>query len=164
MTDELKEMRPMKDILEEASRSWGWNNLQVQHNEANDCHFLQSFYTLDENSYSLYLEGFNKSHWVKITLYSQIIIPDARKTDTCVVLNQINQYSMPGSLTLTDDKQTKYSHFVDTEDIIVGTKFLENMFAGARWAFRPATVRALGALAYTKVSVQEIIAQFEAGL
>ncbi|MFN3456308.1 MAG: hypothetical protein ACK4Z8_01865 [Novosphingobium sp.] len=150
----------LKSLLESTMKDWEWED-EVETNDDGNVHTVATPYVIDGNSYRMFLEGHDRSQLIKMYLYSPVSIPEKRHDDACVVLNRLNKNVYSGFLDLIGEN-VRYLHVVDVEGCEPEVQLVSNMRASAGNAFRPAITQALGALAFTKLSPKEIIAQYEA--
>lgn len=150
----------LKNLLEATMKDWEWED-EVETNEDTNVHTVATPYGIDGNSYRMFLEGHDGSQLIKMYLYSPLSIPDKRQKDACIVLNRLNKNVYSGHLDLAGDN-VRYIHVVDVEGCNPEVQLVTNMRSAAGNAFRPDITQALGALAFTKLSAEEIIAQYEA--
>lgn len=149
-----------KQYLAQVLTEWGWDDETVESNEEQGYHFVETTYGIDGNLYRLFIEGYDAPCLIKIFLYSPISVPERRFADGCVLVNRLNKSIYAGRLDLTDDS-VRYRHVVDVEGFEPVVRLVSNMREASANAFRPKIVEAIGALAFTKMKVGEIIAQFE---
>lgn len=150
----------LKNLLEATMKDWEWED-EVETNEDTSAHTVATSYQIDGNSYRMFLEGHDDAQLIKMYLYSPLSIPDKRQKDACIVLNRLNKNVYSGHLDLAGDN-VRYIHVVDVEGCQPEVQLVTNMRAAAGGAFRPDVTQALGALAFTKLSAEDIIAQYEA--
>jgi hypothetical protein len=150
----------LKQLIEATMKQWEWED-DIKTNEDGNLHSVSTNITLDENDYHLFLEMYDSSQLIKIWMYSPFKLPEKRFNDTCVVLNRLNKNIYAGYLNIIEDK-VRFYHCIDVEHCTPEVQLVTNMRKAAGNAFRPNIVQALGALAYTKMSAEDIIAQFEA--
>lgn len=150
----------LKSLLENTMKEWEWED-DVESNDDDSVHSVSTLYGIDGHSYRMYIEGHDGPKFIKVYLYSPISIPEKRHVEACVVLNRLNKSVYSGFLDLSGES-VRYVHVVDVEGCQPEVRIISNMRASAGSAFRSDIVQALGALAFTKASADEIIAQFEA--
>ena len=77
------------------------------------------------------------------------------------MLNRLNKNVYCGSLDLAGDS-VRYIQIVDVEGFTPEVQLITNIRTAAGSAFRAKITEAIGALAFTKLPVDDIIAQYEA--
>jgi len=150
----------LKSLLENTMKEWEWED-EVETNEEANVHTVATPYGIDGNSYRMFLEAHDGPQLIKMYLYSPLSIPEKRHREACVVLNRLNKNVYSGYLDLAGES-VRYVHVVDVEGCQPEVQTVTNMRASAGNTFRSDIVQALGALAFTKLSADEIIAQYEA--
>ena len=149
----------LKSLLENTMKEWEWED-EVETNEDGNVHIVATPYGIDGNSYRLFLEGHDGPQLIKIYLYSPHLIPEKRQKEACVVLNRLNKDVYAGALDLAGEN-VRFVQIIDVEGFIPEVRLLSNMRAAAGNAFRPQIAQAIGALAFTKLSADDVIAQYE---
>ena len=150
----------LKSLLEKTMKEWEWED-NVESNDDNNVHTVSTRYGIDGNSYRMYIEGYDGPQFIKMFLYSPLSIPEKRHKESCVVINRLNKDVYSGYLDLIGES-VRYVHVVDVEGCKPEVQIVTNMRIAAGNSFRSDIVQALGALAFTKLSADEIIAQYEA--
>ncbi|MEI6644356.1 MAG: YbjN domain-containing protein [Novosphingobium sp.] len=152
---------PYQALLEDTMAAWLWED-EVEYNEDGNFYHISTLYTVDKTSgYRMFLEAYVSSGLIKFYLYSPMLIPEKRYKDACVVLNRLNKNIYCGALDLSGES-VRYIQTVDVEGFAPEVQLISNIRNAAGNAFRPKIVEALGVLAFTKLSVEDIIAQYEA--
>lgn len=147
-----------RTLLQETLDFWEWDT-ELEIDEEDGSNFFSTSYNIDGNIYTLYL-GITPMHLARIYLHSPVSVPSNRSTDACVLINRLNYSIYSGCLNLIENR-VRYMHVIDLENASPDKHLISNMRIAAGNAFRPKIAQAIGALAFTKMSVDEIIEQFE---
>jgi len=150
----------LKSLLEKTMKEWEWED-QVKSNDEADVHTVSTLFRIDGNSYTMYIEGHDGPQFIKMFLYSPLSIPAKRHKEACVVINRLNKNVYSGFLDLIGER-VRYVHVVDVEGCKPEVQIFTNMRNAAGGSFRSDIVQALGALAFTNLSADAIMAQYEA--
>ena len=157
--DEPFEKHYFLDLLNNSLENWGfYADVEM------DSNFKHKFilnYDIDGLSeYRLHIEACTIADRLRFHLYSPIKIPKKRQAIACVVLNHINHNIQIGSLQ-TAEGTVRYTYTIDAEGLTVPVDWLSSMRTHMLRMFSPKVAEAIGAIAFTKMPADEIIARFE---
>ena len=148
-------------LLEDTMAAWLWED-KVEYDEDGNYYHIGTPYTIDgTSSYRMFIEAHVDSALIKFYVYSPISMPEKRHKDTCVVINRLNKNVYCGALDISGDN-VRYWQVVDVEGFNPEVQLITNIRQAAGAAFRAKVTEAIGSLAFTKVSAEDIIAQYEA--
>lgn len=154
-------MDKMKAWIEAAIESMQWEEEgEITHNAAADYYTFSMDHGIDGESYWFVLEARNKGELVQMFVYWDRDIPLDRRTDACVVLNELNRRLNCGHLELEEQK-VRYVNVIDIRDFDPGTALFDSMYEDLHKSLRQPITTALKSLACTDLSVHEIIQQVD---
>lgn len=150
----------LKDILQETLDSWGWED-EIIHDESDDTFLINTPYDIDNQTYSFAMWTDEPRQWIGLSIKSPLTVPEGRREQAAVLLNFFNRGLNIGRLELDPDTGgIFFKQIIDVE----GTQPTPTLFVNLRSAggasFGPHRVAAMGAIAFTKVDVSQVIEDF----
>lgn len=154
----------LKDVFQLALTEWEWEDA-IEHDDDDDTDYIRTATIMFDQRYSLVMYTDEDRQWITISVKSPVVIPKNRFEDAAVLLNRFNLGLKFGRFTTYDvDGGLIYSNTLDVEGLNVTPIVFTNLRDSAGFAFSEHRCNAIGALAFTKQAVVDIISDYEASI
>ena len=150
-------------ILQAALDSWGWEDA-IEHDSNDGSDFVTTTITLDDQRFRITLVADEARQWLTIILRVPFTIPPSRQTDGVALVNQLNRGLGMGHFVLEHDGAVDCQHTVDVEDAEPSAALYRNMLSGLIGALSAPRVAALGAVAFTRVPLAQVLDDLAAAM
>jgi hypothetical protein len=149
-----------KKTLQEFLECREWDD-EIEFNESSEEWFISTAVGIGEQSARLIVEGRDSTGIVGIYLYFHTKCKEAKADEMAKLLNWVNYSSFMGNFECLPDGSIRWKLKMDCENIVLtGVGLSQNVQHG--WDVAEKYADAIMAVAFTKTSADEIIAEHEA--
>jgi hypothetical protein len=147
-------------VIEEFVEEVGWKD-EVERIEEEGTSRLAVRLTVSNQSYRLFIEGYEARQWVALFLYPPFGVIDGKFLDACMLFNFINDsYSYTGRITVHDDGTIRYRQIVDVGNVVPTAGMIRDMLRCAVNLFET-NADSITSVALTGKSYESIRAEIE---
>jgi hypothetical protein len=150
----------LKKLLQQALDELKWQG-QIQHDDKDDTDYIRTSYRINDQKYGLLIVVGEATKTISLTVISSIKIPASRIKEAAFVVNHLNYGLSFGNLEISGDGDVYFRWGLDVEGSTPGTKQIYNLISAAGSAFSEFRVGAIGDSAFTELSGEKIIADYE---
>ena len=149
----------LKEVFQEALDELEWAD-EIRHDDSDNSNYVNTLFGIDGQIYALLISTHEYSKTIKLYLTSPIRIPKARSKEGAYVLNYFNCCIPFGNLESSEEGSVYYRWCIDVEGTTPSTKQFLNMINAATRSFSELRVAAIGAAAFSKNPVEEILREY----
>ena len=150
----------LKNLLQKALNELEWQG-HIQHDDKDNTDYIKTSYLINNQKYGLLIVVGEAVKTISLTVISSIKIPYARIKEAAFVVNHLNYGLSFGNLEISGDGDVYFRWGVDVEGSVPGTKQIYNLISAAGSAFSEFRVGAIGDSAFTELSGEKIVADYE---
>jgi len=158
--------KTLKDVFQAALDKWEWSD-KIEHDDSDDTDYISTDYSIDQQKYRLVIFTDERTRDIVINLYSPIIIPPDRQNAGAFLMNFFNSgLRASASIMMSPDGKVVYKNSTNVSGTSASVEQFEILKALAGVIFESETqrTRAIGAVAFTKQSIDSIIEDFLSSL
>jgi hypothetical protein len=149
-----------KDVMQEALNEWDWDD-EIHHDDSDDTDYVRTTISIDSQSYSFVIWTDENRKWACVSMRSPIAIAEERRDAGAVLMNFFNTGIRTGKFTMSPtDGSVQYENMVDLEGTEPVVQIFTTLRVVAENSFITQRANAIGAIAFTKKDVHEVISDF----
>jgi hypothetical protein len=149
----------LKDTLQQFLNDNEWED-EIRHDADLDADYVATSYTIDGQRYHLVLMAEDDIQLLSVSLLSPIRVPKRRWPEAVFVINFLNTNMRLGHLQMNDDGAIVYRWMIDVEGTNPSPQQYGNLLIAAAGCFSELRTAAIGAVAYSKESANDIIKDY----
>jgi hypothetical protein len=151
----------LKNVLQEFLKEMDWKD-EINHNDDNNTDYISTVLLIGGQNYQLILIADEHAQLLKIVLLSPITIPTHRMKEATFVLNFLNIRVPVGNFaTSLDDGTFYYRWEISVEGATAAPQQFRTLLGAATQAFNDTRNSAIGAVAFSKLPVEEIYKEYD---
>ena len=149
----------LADKVQEWLNAVEWED-DIERDEEAQTSGMTTGYSIEGQSYKLWIETDEKREWIKLYLYAPINVQQKKRAEVALLFNHINTCRSEGSLQFLQNGKIVFRHTIDVENAQPSVEMINNMLSSASGVFE-SWFEEISAVALTKTTAQEIFDQLE---